>query len=851
MASKNSRDNKQVYEDLKEQLSKLSRSLKVLETRALKHNFSTSELTSKGRKTSSVKLLKTAKESDFRPLNKNVLDGLAKLVSALDTLTEIRKQRNSKESKIHGAAVGRRRKSKRSINFETIENDITNYKILISDISAEAETVDQVTKSGKISLEEGKITKSKEEKMRQEIAAISSRWNVLCKDAVDKCNSIEAFVLEMQTEYSKLDLWMNNAEIADSLLMEYDPYADHPEKLGTTITAVRLQLHENQKVLENFRKSKPRLHNMNDIAATLMKSGRLDEEDTDELERVINVIVAKWESIDNRLNASRDRIYAEINQLRKRLVKQRQSIIRRFSSRRNSSFRRKRSMRKKREAQQKKEVETKDQDANERKIDISMKETVTKRTSLDLTVSSDQNSKVDERIRVLSKKEIVTSSAALDLNASLDPVHVVVKIDNDSDEESLRLEKQSNAFKSFDSSFKYCERNEQSLEEESLQKFSVPETRREELEKQLNDITRFERDVEKSRSEFHSQVDKFEKAKEEDFFNDTDTEILGKRVEDLKNRWDQLWGEHINNKNRIIKATLDLNDKSLLKMSKEFNDIERQINRPEMYEDEWLSLEENILKQKRLMDDIGSYDSEIIEVNVSARSLLERGSIEKGKFEEVHKETDSLREKQKQLKKMCRENGDRLATDLLDFNQRNNKSPVAVEEETIQISDDYSMLAASLDDLLADDISDEGFAELDSTRSVLETKMRDFDGQVQSMNQWINDSEKLVNSLRVGMDPDEVSKRIQEMKIRCRDIEKKEAKVKYINKLGQEITAESLDTTLTDGVEEKLVTLNKKWRDTREILSDYHDKDEDEHSEFGSCCCFQMIKKAFQACFYS
>ena len=43
--------------------------------------------------------------------------------------------------------------------------------------------------------------------------------------------------------------------------------------------------------------------------------------------------------------------------------------------------------------------------------------------------------------------------------------------------------------------------------------------------------------------------------------------------------------------------------------------------------------------------------------------------------------------------------------------------------------------------------------------------MRDFNGQVQSMNQWINDSEKLVNSLRVGMDPDEVSKRIQEVKV--------------------------------------------------------------------------------------
>ena len=46
---------------------------------------------------------------------------------------------------------------------------------------------------------------------------------------------------------------------------------------------------------------------MYDSAVELMKSGRLEEPDADELERVINVLVAKWESIDNRLNASRDR----------------------------------------------------------------------------------------------------------------------------------------------------------------------------------------------------------------------------------------------------------------------------------------------------------------------------------------------------------------------------------------------------------------------------------------------------------------------------------------------------------------------------------------------------------------
>ena len=44
-------------------------------------------------------------------------------------------------------------------------------------------------------------------------------------------------------------------------------------------------------------------------------------------------------------------------------------------------------------------------------------------------------------------------------------------------------------------------------------------------------------------------------------------------------------------------------------------------------------------------------------------------------------------------------------------------------------------------------------------------KMNDFDTQVQSMNRWMNDTEKLVNSLHVGMDPNEVSKRVQEIKV--------------------------------------------------------------------------------------
>lgn len=51
---------------------------------------------------------------------------------------------------------------------------------------------------------------------------------------------------------------------------------------------------------------------MHDTALALMKSGRLEDTDAEEVERVINILVAKYESIDNRLNASRDRL-ATIN----------------------------------------------------------------------------------------------------------------------------------------------------------------------------------------------------------------------------------------------------------------------------------------------------------------------------------------------------------------------------------------------------------------------------------------------------------------------------------------------------------------------------------------------------------
>lgn len=72
-----------------------------------------------------------------------------------------------------------------------------------------------------------------------------------------------------------------------------------------------------------------------------------------------------------------------------------------------------------------------------------------------------------------------------------------------------------------------------------------------------------------------------------------------------------------------------------------------------------------------------------------------------------------------------------------------------------------------------------------------------------------------------------------------------------INKLGQEITKESLNMTTTEAVENKLDALNIRWHDTREMLKDFCKKGDEDAAEYQGCCCSRAITKIFHACFYS
>ena len=51
------------------------------------------------------------------------------------------------------------------------------------------------------------------------------------------------------------------------------------------------------------------------------------------------------------------------------------------------------------------------------------------------------------------------------------------------------------------------------------------------------------------------------------------------------------------------------------------------------------------------------------------------------------------------------------------------------------------------------------------SKSFLDVKTINFDREVQLMNQWMTDSQKLVNSLHVEMDPKDVTRTVQQIKV--------------------------------------------------------------------------------------
>ena len=86
---------------------------------------------------------------------------------------------------------------------------------------------------------------------------------------------------------------------------------------------------------------------------------------------------------------------------------------------------------------------------------------------------------------------------------------------------------------------------------------------------------------------------------------------------------------------------------------------------------------------------------------------------------------------------------------------------------------------------------------------------------------------------------------------RWEEMDKIEAKINDITRLGQDILNDSITMETKARIEKKLEALNTRWRETKKILKECIDKEDKEPTGYRGCCCFQMVPRVSHSCFYN
>lgn len=109
-------------------------------------------------------------------------------------------------------------------------------------------------------------------------------------------------------------------------------------------------------------------------------------------------------------------------------------------------------------------------------------------------------------------------------------------------------------------------------------------------------------------------------------------------------------------------------------------------------------------------------------------------------------------------------------------------------------------------------------------------------------NEWMDDTEKLLKSFNVGMDPEEASKVQEKTEIKCEERSRYAAKVDRINRLGKDLAGE-IDEPSHDAIQDELEPFNARWSDVSSQLENFSDKGYPQPPN--ECCFVRLMRRKF------
>jgi len=123
-----------------------------------------------------------------------------------------------------------------------------------------------------------------------------------------------------------------------------------------------------------------------------------------------------------------------------------------------------------------------------------------------------------------------------------------------------------------------------------------------------------------------------------------------------------------------------------------------------------------------------------------------------------------------------------------------------------------------------------------------QSKLREFHSEMDATNEWMDQTEKLLKSFDIKMDPEEASKLQEKTEIKCEERARYAAKVERINRLGKDLAGE-IDQPSHDAIQDELQPFNARWSDVSSQLENFSDKGYPQPQN--ECCFLRIMRKKF------
>ncbi|KAK3754856.1 hypothetical protein QZH41_011349, partial [Actinostola sp. cb2023] len=777
----------------------------------------------------------------------HISHGQEQIKSCLTKLREIIKDHKNINKFTKAGKISLKRKSVRKfIKLEELSKHLKDYEALTDGLAQNIPMTDKLLGLGNTRVVGGELDEGTAIKLRDDLVTLNSRWNRLNERILRYVDRCDKFVIEILNDYTALGLWMVKCDNMIQWLTECEKLLEQEPKIGTDHKTLEDQQQDNDEFLSEGREYQPSAFDVLSSGDKMYNRNRLDKYDLQYVNKTVIALRNRWNVIEEHLEERHTEIKSRLDKFKKSDTADDLAPWKEKADSLHKSLSHSQSYLDSIDARLKDDDKyetlrqcTQEIQQVEQQLLYQSSEALTEVSSAGAAwtnkkqLSDEDDQKVQQTVNVLHDK--------------MSGLEEVVKIQKE------RLQRSTANL--MNQSVADCEQSINDLDNTSLENFSSVGSDVQQVQGQIKELQVFEEKMEEEETKLQQVVKQFNEAAEESMLDEPNKTKISYRVKEIDWRYKELWREHDASKQRILQALLVYSDEVLGDANNWLDDAESRADKISQSDElDRKSLEKALEDQESLTQDTTDNEQKVKTAAFLGKTIVKDEVLQDQTLSSLKEEMELLERRLENLKEINSDNYNRLK-EALSQRSLDDLQPVEVSE-VVEANDFEAELEALPDDIQMQP-RDEGFGEgehsdtptdiqVEVESDDLGPKIAEFHGEVQFMNTWIDESNKMADEFYKSMHDKDAWVLQEKIEARYEELVERQEQVDYINELGKDIVTQSTNQDTTKTVNEEMVTLNNKWRECQSMLDtacEVQVQRTRRRGTNGGCCLMTVIRR--------